>query len=90
MSSDLLKAVIVTFALGTAALQVGAVLPETPLETPIVLAAVALSIAAGVVMLVRKNVQPIVPIATFFIVTMASVLFLVDFVIAWYLGRVEM
>ena len=82
MIPDLVLAVIVTLASGTAFLQAR--------HDALALLGAALSIAAGPLFLWRRGRKPIIPIAAIYCVLMFFALVILNFWIAAYRGQVDL
>lgn len=84
MITDLAIAATITLAGGLAFFQ------DRRLPNTLALLGVAVSIAAGPLILWRRGRQPLIPIASIYCVVMFFVLVLLDFVIAAYRGQVDL
>jgi len=89
MIRSLILASTVTILLGTACLEAWFRV-SFPGRDAAALAGMALSIAAGPLILWRRGTQPIIPIAAVYCVVMFLVLLLIDFNLAWSKGLVDL
>lgn len=86
---DLLIATLTTLALETAVMALWYRLPF-PGSDFFAAIGVLLSIAAGPVVMWRRAVKPLIPIAAVFCVLMVVALLFISFDIAWTLGRIDL
>lgn len=89
MIRDPVVAVAMTLVLGTAALQSRSWFDGSEGDAA-VLVGVGLAIAAGPLFLWRRGPQPMIPIASIYCVVMLCLLFVVDFVLAFRHGKVDL
>ena len=90
MLLDLLIGAVVTLLLGLPVFVWGDQISDGPWKTPILVAALTISMAAGIATFARKYRERIVPIASIYIVVMFAVLLYLAFVIGWGRGKVEL